>query len=152
MASATSSTSAWSRAGVALFALAACLSLVYGGLFLLSSGGGEAALDTDDVRQISMRGEAVDVREHLAPGRYTVIDFYADWCLPCREITPYLEEQARQRDDLVLRKINIVDWSTPVVRQYGLTFIPYLQMYAPDGSLLADGADEVLKEVRRRRS
>lgn len=141
---------------MALFALAACLSLVYGGLFLLSAGGsptGEAApADADDVRLISVRGEAVDVREHLAPGRYTVIDFYADWCMPCREITPYLEDQARQRDDLVLRKINIVDWSTPVVRQYGLTFIPYLQMYGPDGSLLADGADEVLKEVRRRRS
>jgi len=141
---------------VALFALAACLSLIYGGLFLLSSGGSDsrpgAAADSDDVRLISERGESVDVRQHLATGRYTVIDFYADWCLPCREITPYLEEQARQRDDLVLRKINIVDWSTPVVRQYGLTFIPYLQMYGPDGSLMADGAEEVLKEVRRRRS
>ena len=102
------------------------------------------------IQLISAAGESVDVTRHLAPGKYTVIDFFADWCANCKEVTPVLEELTRRRSDFALRKVNVVNWDTPVAAQYGVNYLPYLQMYGPGGDLLADGADEVLAELRRR--
>jgi thiol-disulfide isomerase/thioredoxin len=134
------------RATGVLFALSAVLILIFGLLYMVSSQQGRGG----DISLISTKGERVNVAEHLSPGKYTVIDFYADWCANCKKVTPYLEQLARARPDVALRKVNIVDWDTPVVAQYRVTYLPYLQMYDPDGALIAEGADRVLAELRRR--
>jgi thiol-disulfide isomerase/thioredoxin len=135
------------RATVTLFGLSAVLILIFGLLYMVSSQQGGWG---GDITLISEQGERVDVTAHLAPGKYTVIDFYADWCANCKEITPYLEQLARTRSDVAVRKVNVVDWDTPVVSQYRVTYLPYLRLYDPDGALVAEGADQVLAEIRRR--
>jgi thiol-disulfide isomerase/thioredoxin len=135
------------RATVTLFGLSAVLILIFGFLYMVSSQQGGWS---GDINLISEKGERVDVTLHLAAGKYTVIDFYADWCANCKEVTPYLEQLARSRPDVAIRKVNVVDWDTPVAEQYRVTYLPYLQMYGPDGALIADGADQVLAEIRRR--
>ncbi len=136
------------RATAVLFALAAGLVLIFGLLFMFANQ--QAGAAAGDVAVISQRGEAVDVRAHLAQGKFTVIDFYADWCANCKVVTPYLEELVRVRGDVALRKVNVVNWETPVVAQYRVTSLPYLQMYGPDGRLLADGVDAVLAQLKSR--
>ena len=103
-----------------------------------------------DFIQISHQGESVDLMDHLVPGKYTVVDFYADWCLPCREIEPFLKDLTRANEVLAVRKVNIFDWDAPVVAQYDVTFLPYLRMYDPQGVLIADGAEPVLEELSKR--
>ncbi len=49
---------------------------------------------------------------------------------------------------MALRKINIVNWDTPVVAQYNVTFLPYLQVYGPNGALMADGMDATLATLQ----
>lgn len=125
-------------AAAAILALAAAC----GGL----PGRGAGQAPAGDVRLIS-RGEAVDLREHLAAGKFTLFDFYADWCPPCWEVEPELERLARESDRVAVRKINIVDWTTPVVRQHGVQELPHLLLYDPEGTLLAAG-DDALHRAR----
>ena len=89
-----------------------------------------------DVTIVSERGEDVPDLDALAvPGKFTVVDFYADWCGPCRLIDKHMAEILATRRDLALRKINIVDWKTPVAKRHlrRIGAIPYVLVYDPAG-------------------
>lgn len=81
-------------------------------------------------------GEQVDIKKHLALGNITVVDFYADWCGPCKQISPVLEDLARTDPEVALRKIDIVDWTKPVAKQYHVTAIPQVNVYGRNGDLI----------------
>ena len=100
-----------------------------------------------DIRIVS-KGEALNLRDHLAVGKYTLFDYYADWCPPCRRLSPRLEELARSHPNLAVRKIDIVSWSHPVARQQGVTDLPYLRLFDPEGRLVAEG-DAALESLHR---
>lgn len=104
-----------------------------------------AATEHADVALIS-QGREVTLEEHLVPGKLVVFDFFADWCAPCRYLTPLLERLAEQHPDrLALRKVDVIDWSSPVARQHGLSALPHLVLFGPDGARLAEGdAERVL--------
>lgn len=36
-----------------------------------------------------------------------VVDFFATWCGPCKEIGPYFDEQAKKYPGLVLKKVDV---------------------------------------------
>jgi thioredoxin-like negative regulator of GroEL len=94
-------------------------------------------------------GKEVDLAAHVAPGKYTVFDFYAPWCPPCRVLGPALERLAgRAHARLALRKVDIVDWTEPVARQYGVESLPYLVLYDDRGQQVAAG-DEVFSVLKR---
>ncbi len=86
------------------------------------------------------KAKKVSLNQHLEPGRYVIFDFYADWCGPCRVLTPKLEALVRKYPHKVaLKKIDIVNWGTPVARQYGIRSIPYVKVYAPSGNEVTSG-------------
>lgn len=98
--------------------------------------------------QIITHGDKVDLASHLAQGKYTVIDFYAAWCPPCRVIGPALERlAAAESERLAIRKVDIVDWTMPVAEQYQIESLPHLMLYGPDGRQIADG-DAVYPALR----
>jgi len=105
----------------------------------------KAATGAADVKLIS-QGREVTLEDHLVPGKLVVFDFFAEWCAPCRYVTPLLERLAEQHPDrLALRTIDVIDWSSPVARQHGLSAIPHLVLFGPDGTRLAEGdAERVL--------
>lgn len=77
------------------------------------------------------------------PGRITIIDFYADWCGPCRRISPILEEIAEANSDIALQKINI-DKHRDLAREYHVTAIPHIVIYDKNGGIvdIVVGANE----------
>lgn len=58
-------------------------------------------------------------------GGIALLDFYADWCGPCRMVLPIIDEIAEERADLLVAKIN-VDESPELAREFGVLSIPTL--------------------------
>lgn len=63
--------------------------------------------------------------EILAGKKPALLDFYADWCGPCRMVAPVIEEIAREHPEYVVGKIN-VDESPELAQRYGVFSIPTL--------------------------
>ena len=60
----------------------------------------------------------------LDSDKLTVIDFWAEWCGPCRAIGPVIEELAKEYEGKVnIGKVN-VDHNPQVSMNYGITSIP----------------------------
>lgn len=91
-------------------------------------------------------GEQVEISTYLVPGKITIFDFTSEYCPPCRQISPMLDELHARRDDLAVVKIDInrpdtkgIDWKSPVARQYKLQSIPHFKVFGADGKLMAEG-------------
>ena len=54
-----------------------------------------------------------------------LLDFYADWCGPCKMIAPILEEIAAERENVKIGKIN-VDQQMELAIRFQVTSIPLL--------------------------
>jgi thiol-disulfide isomerase/thioredoxin len=89
-----------------------------------------------DVRVASSDGSAVGPLEKLrVSGKYTVLDVYAVWCGPCRLVDARLRELCESRRDIAVRKLNVVDFDSPLAGQLGyrLTALPHLIVFTPSG-------------------
>ncbi|KAI0873104.1 thioredoxin-like protein [Hypoxylon argillaceum] len=78
--------------------------------------------------------EAAELRALLSSTTHVVVDFYADWCPPCRAIAPIFSKLADSHSSagqLAFAKVN-VDHVGNVAQQYGVTAMPTF-MFFQDG-------------------
>ena len=57
-----------------------------------------------------------------------LVDFWAEWCGPCRMIAPIVHEIAEQRSDIKVCKVN-VDNNPQLCNKFGIDSIPTLLLY-----------------------
>ena len=98
-----------------------------------------------DVQWLSRDGSAVGSLPKLrVASKYTVFDVYADWCGPCRTVDEHLREIVGKRHDVAVRKLNVVDFESPLGKELGsrLEALPYLIVFTPSGKRIdIAGAD-----------
>ena len=63
-----------------------------------------------------------EVRAHKG---VALVDFYADWCGPCRMLSPIVEAVAREREDVLVAKVNVDD-NPALANEFGVFSIPTL--------------------------
>lgn len=74
---------------------------------------------------LKISGENFD-EEVLNSDKPVLVDFYADWCGPCKQMAPIIEEVAKAvLDNVKVVKIN-VDEENNLAEQYGISSIPTL--------------------------
>jgi thioredoxin 1 len=74
-------------------------------------------------------------QEVLASDKLSIVDFWAEWCGPCRAIAPIIEDLSREYDGKVnVGKVN-VDHNPQVSYQYGITSIPAI-LFFKNGKLV----------------
>jgi thioredoxin 1 len=62
----------------------------------------------------------------LKENKYVVVDFWAEWCAPCKMIAPIIDELAREYDgDVVFGKVNTSE-EQGIANRFGITAIPTL--------------------------
>ena len=57
-----------------------------------------------------------------------LVDFYADWCGPCRMVSPIVDVIAEERSDITVGKVN-VDNENDLAMKYGVMSIPTLIVF-----------------------
>ena len=73
-----------------------------------------------------------------------VIDFYADWCGPCKMIAPIFEELSREMTDVKFCKVN-VDNEMDLARMFKVTSIPMIAI-VKDNTFLDMSVGYVVRE------
>lgn len=68
---------------------------------------------------------ATNFEEIKTSEKTVLLDFYADWCGPCRMVAPILEDIANERDDVIIGKINVDDEGA-LAQKFGVVSIPTL--------------------------
>ena len=71
-------------------------------------------------------------------GKVVLLDFYADWCGPCRMVSPIVDEIAEERSDIIVGKIN-VDEEEALASEFGVFSIPTL-VVMKDGKIVEQSA------------
>jgi thioredoxin 1 len=103
--------------------------------------------------QVASRGEAFDVRKHLARGKYTIFDFWAEWCGPCHVLTPKLERLTLERANVALRTIDLKQWESAAGKQATKEFkipgLPYVRVYGPDGKFVGAVLGNDIEKIRQ---
>ena len=78
-----------------------------------------------DVNEADFAGSVIE-RSHCHP---VVVDFWAEWCGPCKQIGPILEEISNEMSDVVIAKHNI-DNEPNTPTKYGIRGIPTMLLFS----------------------
>jgi len=101
---------------------------------------------------------SVNLEEKLVNGKTNIVDFYSEYCPPCKQISPLLKKLDDKREDIAVIKIDInrrgvrgIDWQSPAARQFKLKSIPHFIIVSPSGKIRYEGKKAyryVLEQLR----
>ncbi len=72
--------------------------------------------------------DATFENEVIQSEKPVIVDFWAPWCVPCRRISPILEEMSGDRDDVRFVKLNVDD-NPATAMNYQISSIPTISRF-----------------------
>ena len=85
-------------------------------------------------------------KEVMAEKGLVLVDFYADWCMPCKMLSPILEELSEEIDDVKIVKVN-TDRNQELASSFGIMSIPTLLFVKVIDTLVGMRPKEELERV-----
>ena len=67
---------------------------------------------------------------------YVLIDFWADWCQPCKLMNPVIDQIEKEYPDLKIVKVN-ADEDAAMVQKYSISSIPTYVLEKNDGEIIS---------------
>jgi copper chaperone CopZ/thiol-disulfide isomerase/thioredoxin len=91
--------------------------------------------DADVVFVVQDGRDVKDLDALSVDGKVTVVDLFAPWCGPCREVDAHMKGVLEKRHDVAYRKLDVVDWDSPLAKHWlaNVPELPYVVVLAKDG-------------------
>jgi thioredoxin 1 len=94
-----------------------------------------------------------NIESHVTGNDIVILDYWADWCGPCKLFAPIFEEASNQHQDIVFGKIDTQD-QQQLSAGAGIQSIPTVQifreqilLYSQPGALPAAALDELIRKI-----
>jgi thioredoxin 1 len=128
------------------------LTLVVGSSGCMRSNKSKPEAGPDSKVNIEYADNMNSFNELISGNKPVLVDFYADWCAPCRMMSPILEQVARDmNNDVKVVKVN-VDKNREAATKYGVRTIPTLMLFKEGevkwqgvGVMQADQIEQIIK-------
>ena len=88
----------------------------------------ENNISSNTINEIVYANENTFDEEVYKEEKIVIVDFYADWCSPCKMLTPILESIAEERKDIKIVKVN-VDENSKLANEFRAYSIPLLVFF-----------------------
>ncbi|BDU50529.1 thioredoxin [Haliovirga abyssi] len=83
--------------------------------------------------------------EVLDSEKLVIVDFWAEWCMPCRMVAPILEELSEELENVKISKLN-VDEVGEIAAEFGIRSIPTL-LFFKGGKIIDKSVGAMPKET-----
>ncbi len=104
-----------------------------GGIMKWSSANLPLTTEEGETKSVGM--SLSDFKNLTRGDKIVLVDFYADWCLPCKKMEPFLNEIANENNETVtLLRIN-ADEQSELCKTLKIDALPYLQIYKNEALL-----------------